>query len=122
MSRASGQYFETMATRYLQQQGLKLLSRNFHSHRGEIDLVMRDRKTLVFIEVKFRKNNHFGSAADSVTWKKQQHLIQAAQRYLQSNQMLNNLSCRFDVVAITGNAASGNSPKIDWIKNAFLIT
>ena len=122
MSRESGQHFETLATRYLQQQGLKLLTRNFHSYRGEIDLVMRDRNTLVFIEVRFRKNNHFGSAADSVTWKKQQHLIQAAQHYLQSHRMLNSLCCRFDVVAITGNASSENSPKIDWIKNAFLIT
>ncbi len=115
MSRQSGKEHEQQAADYLRQQGLKLLTQNFHAYRGELDLVMLDRKTLVFVEVRFRKNSAYGSAAETVTYKKQQRLVMAAQHYLQTNRQHCHLPCRFDVIAI-------NSTKIDWIKNAFLIT
>ena len=122
MSRKSGQWHEAMAEKYLVQQGLKPVSKNFHAYRGEIDLIMQDQYSLVFIEVRFRKNIFFGSAAETVTSKKQRHLAQAAQRFLQLHPKMANKACRFDVIAITGSANPSNPPKIDWIKNAFLIT
>ena len=122
MSRKSGKHFEEYAARFLQKKGLKLLTQNFHAYRGELDLVMRDGETLVFVEVKFRKNSNFGSAAETVTLKKQQHMVLAAQFYLQSHQQFSQLACRFDVIAINGTSRQDDNPKIDWIKNAFLIT
>ena len=122
MSRKSGKHFEEYAARFLQKKGLKLLTQNFPAYRGELDLVMRDGETLVFVEVKFRKNSNFGSAAETVTLKKQQHMVLAAQFYLQSHQQFSQLACRFDVIAINGTSRQDDNPKIDWIKNAFLIT
>ncbi len=108
-----GDNAENQACNYLQQQGLKLIERNYRSRRGEIDLVMQQDKTLVFVEVRLRTNERFGSAAESVTPRKQGRIIAAAQHYLQ--QQPNSLACRFDVVAISGKEA----PSINWIPNAF---
>jgi len=122
MSRRSGQWHEAIAEKHLVQQGLKPVTKNFYAYRGEIDLIMLDQYSLVFVEVRFRKNTFFGSAAESVTMKKQRHLAQAAQRYIQLHPRMRDKACRFDVIAITGSANSSEPPKIDWIKNAFLIT
>jgi putative endonuclease len=122
MSRKSGQWHEAIAEKYLVQQGLKPVVKNFHAFRGEIDLIMLDQHSLVFVEVRFRKNTFFGSAAESVTRKKQLHLAHAAQRFLQLHPKMFDKACRFDVIAITGSANFADPPKIDWIKNAFLIT
>jgi putative endonuclease len=122
MSRESGKWHEAVAKKYLEQQGLKLIEKNFHAYRGELDLIMQDKQTLVFVEVRFRKNSNYGSPAESVTARKQQHMTMAAQRFLLLNPKMAETACRFDVVAITGSANSENKPKIDWIKNAFLIT
>lgn len=102
---------EILAIHHLQQQGLKLIDRNYHSRRGEIDIIMEDGDTLVFIEVKYRQSDQFGSAAEMVTLQKQQKIITTALLYLQQNKL--DRSCRFDVVTIT--------PKngIQWIKSAF---
>lgn len=112
-SKAVGDNAENQACNYLQQQGLKLIERNYRSRRGEIDLVMQQDKTLVFVEVRLRTNERFGSAAESVTSRKQGRIIAAAQHYLQ--QQPSSLACRFDVVAISGKEA----PSINWIPNAF---
>ncbi|MFC5473105.1 YraN family protein [Paraherbaspirillum soli] len=110
----SGQLAEDSALAYLQQRGLKLLERNFLCKGGEIDLIMVEPEatptTLVFIEVRQRSNPHYGGAAASVTRKKQMRLIIAAQVFLQRYRQPP--ACRFDVVAIDGEA-------IEWIKNAF---
>ena len=79
MSRQNGQQHEKQAEIFLRKRGLKLLAKNFHAYRGELDLVMLDGKTLVFIEVRYRKNANYGSAADSITYKKQLSLIHGAQ-------------------------------------------
>jgi len=113
MSRSVGQQQEAAAEAYLQQQGLTTLARNFMGPRGEIDLIMRDRDTLVFVEVRFRRSQRFASAAESVDQRKQQRLIATAQGYLQKNSALRNQPCRFDVLACDGNA------DFNWIKNAF---
>ena len=106
-----GQSAESHAERYLKTQGLTLVARNWRCRFGEIDLIMLDGSTRVFVEVRLRSRNDFGGAAASVTAAKQKKLIAAARQYLTTLKTLP--PCRFDVVALTGNAAP------DWIKNAF---
>ncbi|MEN8178338.1 MAG: YraN family protein [Pseudomonadota bacterium] len=108
-----GKSAEEQARRHLERQGLKLLDTNYRCKRGEIDLIMQDTETLVFIEVRYRKSSTFGSAVESVTMGKQIKLIAAAKHYLQEHRT--NTPCRFDVVGITGQ----NEAKVEWIKNAF---
>ncbi|MDO6444860.1 YraN family protein [Colwellia sp. 1_MG-2023] len=112
-----GDSWELYAEHYLIDNGLSLLTKNFHSRQGEIDLIMKDDDCLVFVEVKYRKNNHFGGAISAVTQQKQQKIIKTAIFYLQQ-QNLNeyNTACRFDIVAIEGDT---NNPTIHWLKNAF---
>ncbi|MCF6264235.1 MAG: YraN family protein [Xanthomonadales bacterium] len=102
----------------MQQRGLTTLQRNFNCRRGEIDLIMQADDSLVFVEVRYRKNTHFGSAAESVTTEKQQRLIYAAEFFLQRNPALAELPCRFDVIAIESNINT-NAVEYNWIKNAF---
>lgn len=109
----TGDDAERLACGYLQQQGLKLIERNYHTRRGEVDLIMQHDVTLVFIEVRLRSNQRFGSAAESITSRKQGRIISAAQYYLQ--QQPTALACRFDVVTINGETP----PSIEWIPNAF---
>lgn len=71
-TRSIGQITEEIAAQYLNKQGLTLLAKNVHSRQGEIDLVMKEHDTLVFVEVKYRKNNAFGGAISAVSYKKQQ--------------------------------------------------
>lgn len=100
---------EDDALAHLQRHGLMLVERNFHCKGGEIDLVMQERGTLVFVEVRKRADRSHGGAAASVTAAKQARLITAAQLYLQRYTMPP--PCRFDVVAIDGTT-------ITWLKNA----
>jgi putative endonuclease len=102
---------ERLACTYLERRGLRLLERNYRCRRGEIDLVMRDTDTLVFVEVRFRTSSRFGTPAETVDSHKQRRLASAAAHYLQRHPT--NLPCRFDVVAVNG----ANS--IDWIRSAF---
>jgi len=106
-----GQTAEARAAAFLQARGLKLLARNWRCCFGEIDLIMRDGATLVFIEVRLRSRNDFGGAAASVTPAKQRKLLAAARQYLATLKTLP--PCRFDVVALSGDDAP------DWIRNAF---
>jgi len=110
---ARGRETEQQVRRHLQAHGLKLLQCNFHSRHGEIDLVMQDRDCVVFVEVRYRRQARFGSAAESVDRRKQARLIACAQFYLQTHPRIARLPCRFDVVTISGNDAP------DWIRNAF---
>jgi len=115
-----GQVFELKACRYLQQQGLTLLQRNYHSRLGEIDLIMKDANTLVFIEVRYRRSNRFGSGAESVNYRKQTRLIATAAHYLQNQQGSATQAARFDVISI--GPQQGLKPGADeilWIKDAF---
>jgi len=110
-----GEQAEQACYLYLNRQGLKLVEKNFHCRMGEIDLIMLDQKNLVFIEVRFRKNNTFGGAAASITMQKQQKIRRAAELYLQQHTQFP--VARFDVVGMSGNINNVNN--IDWIKNAF---
>lgn len=102
---------ERLALVYLESQGLRLIASNYRCRLGEIDLVMRDTATLVFVEVRFRASDRFGGAAASIGVAKQRRLIAAAGFFLQYKSL--DLPCRFDVIAI------GAGDRIDWIRDAF---
>jgi len=117
--RQQGDEAEALAFSYLKKQGLRLIEKNYHTRAGEVDLIMSDKnhpKTLIFIEVRYRKNRDFGGAAASVTPKKQQRIIKAALAYQQ--QKAPQSSMRFDVIAIEGDN-SDNTIELEWIKSAF---
>lgn len=103
---------EAAALRFLQQQGLTLVHQNFSCRYGEIDLIMRDGITLVFIEVRLRSNPLFSSAGDSIHYFKQQKLVRAAQFYCQQQAVAS--PCRFDAVLY----ASQDQSVPVWIRNA----
>jgi putative endonuclease len=114
-TRSIGATAEDLASAYLEKNGLTLLTRNYHCRRGEIDLIMQDGNFLVFIEVRYRRNDHYGSAAESVTRQKQQRLLTTAEYYLQNEKQDADRACRFDVITLSGQ----QEPQIEWIKDAF---
>lgn len=109
----SGAEAETLACAWLQSRGLRLQARNYRCRHGEIDLIMRDGDQLVFIEVRYRRSDRFGSAAETVNRSKQTRLIGAASHYLQARG--GSPSCRFDVLALSG----PRGERVDWIRDAF---
>lgn len=111
-----GQAFEDLALAHALKASLKLISRNFNCRYGELDLVMRDREVVVFIEVRYRSSKGFGGALDSVGASKQTRLIKTASVFLQTHPDLAARPCRFDVIAISGTL---ETPEIDWQRNAF---
>lgn len=117
-SSQKGKAWEEHAKEYLEKSGLKCLAKNYHCRFGEIDLIMVEQDTIVFVEVKFRQSKAFGGAISTISTKKQQKITKTAALYLQQ-QGLNayNTSCRFDVVAIQGN--NNIIQEINWLKNAF---
>ena len=114
-----GAHAEHWAQQYLEAQGLTLVTNNYRSPRGEIDLIMREENTLIFVEVRLRNNKQFGSAADSIDARKQQHLIHAAQHYLQSKKLWDQASCRFDAICLIKDPGNGNKYQVEWLRNAF---
>ena len=113
---ARGTAAEQLARAYLRKHGLRQLDANYRCRLGEIDLVMRDRDTLVFVEVRYRRTEAFGSAAETVGVAKQRRIIKAASRYLQQHPRWANDLCRFDVISISGDDGRTD---IEWIKHAF---
>lgn len=113
-STTRGREAEARAWQFLQSRGLRLLQRNYRSRRGEIDLVLQDRDSLVFVEVRYRRISRFGSGAESVDRRKQSRLIACAQHYLQTHPGIARHPCRFDVVSVGASAES-----IEWIRDAF---
>lgn len=113
----AGHAAEKLAATFLTNNGLTLVMQNYHCRFGEIDLIMQETDTLVFIEVRLRSNSQFGSAGDSITKSKQSKLIATAQHFLQNHQhgLFANAACRFD--AILMNKADLNH--IEWLHNAF---
>lgn len=112
-----GHQAEQLARQYLEAQGLRWITANFRTRRGEIDLIMQDGDLLVFIEVRSRRPSRFGGAAESITAAKIRRLQAAASAYLQSRRLYNSARCRFDVIAI--DIVIDEQPRIDWIKDAF---
>jgi putative endonuclease len=113
----AGDAAEQAAFEYLLERGLKPLIRNYRCRGGEIDLVMLDREVLALIEVRLRRNSHFGGAAASVTNSKQKRIGIASRHLLMTRRELSRYRARFDVMAIQG--AAQDDFQIEWIKDAF---
>ena len=113
----SGKEAELIAAQYLRAQGLAILSQNYRCRGGEIDLVCRDGRTLVFVEVRYRANTAYGSAAESITIIKQRRIILAARHYL-AGLGAPEPQCRFDALLIEGRKEAGTN-HLQWLKNAF---
>jgi putative endonuclease len=112
VSKTVGDAFEARALEYLQRQRMRFVARNVACRGGEIDLVMRDREgALVFVEVRARRSRQFADAAASISVRKRQRLIRAAQHYL-STWRGALPACRFDVVAF-------DAGRVVWLADAF---
>jgi putative endonuclease len=111
---------EQFAHDHLLANGLIPVNRNFNTRRGEIDIIMQDKEQLVFVVVRFRQSNRFGSAEESITQQKRKKIKAAAAIYMQSYKMSNNTQARFDVVALTGDSRSSSQFSVNWIKNIFI--
>ncbi|RLA18535.1 MAG: YraN family protein [Gammaproteobacteria bacterium] len=109
-----GQKAENRALEYLESNGLKLVERNYRCNRGEIDLIMDDAGTLVFVEVRYRKQNHFGSALESINRTKQKKIILSTKHYLAHHP--EDSPVRFDAIALS---PTGTRLEIQWVKSAF---
>ncbi len=114
-NRQRGGEAEKHACSYLQSRGLLLYDRNYLCRGGEIDLVMGDGDTLVFVEVRMRRSSRYGSAAETIGPRKQARIINAASHYLQTHPCQARRPARFDVILLQSGQA------IEWIKDAFRI-
>ena len=115
LSQQHGELGERAAKKHLKHLGLKFLTANFESDRGEIDLIFRDEDCLVFVEVKARDGRDFGAGGESVTTRKQRRIVDVALDYL-ARHRLTDRPCRFDVVSIELGPAG---PSIELYQNAF---
>ncbi|MGR6981071.1 YraN family protein [Testudinibacter sp. P27/CKL/0425] len=114
--RKQGAQYEFQARLFLQRQGLKFIAANQTFRCGELDLVMSHGNTIVFVEVRQRSNNHFGSAVESVSGSKQQRWIRAAEAWLnQRQQSLENCDCRFDLITFDQDPQSAIEP--EWFQH-----
>ena len=108
-----GARYERIARRHLERAGLAFVAANVRYRVGELDLIMRDGRQWVFVEVRYRRDARCGGAAVSVTWRKQQKLLRSAALWLAArNASFDTVDCRFDIVAITGQ-------QLTWLPDAF---
>jgi len=106
-----GEQAEDQAEKFLLGKGFTTVARNYRCKAGEIDLIMEDGNTLVMVEVRYRKNDTYGSALESITSRKQARIIAAAGHYLTAKRI--DRPVRFDVIGISGNNT------LNWVHNAF---
>ena len=112
--RQSGEHYESLAEQYLVRQGLTSIERNFHAKGGELDLIMQDGASIVFVEVRYRSSQYFGHAAETVNQSKVLKLIKAANVWLmKQGKSVHTTDFRFDLIAI-----HQHGQQIEWIKNA----
>jgi len=112
----TGQLAENLSGQFLQQQGASILERNYRCNVGELDIIAKHNDSIVFVEVRFRKNIAFGNPLETITLSKQKKLIKAASYYLQRNKNFAKKPCRFDVIAVT---IQQNEYQFEWIQHAF---
>ncbi len=113
---AIGARIERAAAAFLQGKGLSTVAANARYRDGELDLVMRDGATLVFVEVRHRRSDGHGGGAASVDVAKRRKLVRAAQRFLLGHPKFAELPCRFDVVEAAGDP---DAPRLNWLRDAF---
>jgi putative endonuclease len=111
-----GQEGENTAAEYLRRRGYTILHRNYRTRSGEIDIIARHGKALVFVEVKTRRTSDYGSPAAAVTSRKQQQISRVAEEYLARKNLFDS-EARFDVVSVL--APLGEDPIVEIIANAF---
>lgn len=112
-----GKDCEQAAARFLKRSGFVLIEKNYRDYFGEIDLIMVEKRTLVFVEVKARRSESGGAGFEAVDIPKQRKIAKTAKRYLQKNDLLENAS-RFDVISILW-PKDQRKPKIDHYRDAF---
>lgn len=108
-----GNAAEKQALQFLEANGLILREANYLCKQGELDLIMMDQDTMVFIEVRKRKHTQFGEGSETVKESKQSKLYRAATHYLLAENLYDKITCRFDIISIN------EIGLITWIKNAF---
>jgi putative endonuclease len=115
MKKDKGKIGEDIAVKFLSRKGYKILKRNYRYGHGEIDIIAMDKDVLIFVEVRVKFSDKFGSPEDSVTIKKREQLKKIASAFIQMNEV-NFSECRFDVIGITFKDGKFN---INHIENAF---
>ena len=110
--RMEGSRYEQLAARYLEQKGMDVLELNYRCRTGEIDIIARDGGYLVFVEVKYRRDDKMGNPKEAVDRKKQKKISMTASYYLMRKCGRMDIPCRFDVAAVLGE-------QIEVVKNAF---
>ncbi|TBR14257.1 MAG: YraN family protein [Lysobacter sp.] len=115
-TRARGAQVEAAARDHLVRHGLTPVASNATYRFGELDLVMQDRATLVFVEVRFRAGGVFGDGAQSISASKRRKLVQAANAFLGAHPRYADVPCRFDVIDASGDA---DAPTLHWLRDAF---
>jgi putative endonuclease len=115
MKKDKGKIGEDIAVKFLSRKGYKILKRNYRYGHGEIDIIAMDKDVLIFVEVRMKFSDKFGSPEDSVTIKKREQLKKIASAFIQMNEV-NFSECRFDVIGITFKDGKFN---INHIENAF---
>ncbi|GAB3753709.1 YraN family protein [Lysobacter olei] len=116
--RAVGASVEAAARDRLVAEGMTPVAANVGYRLGELDLVMHDGESLVFVEVRYRRDDRFGGGAASVDWRKCRKLIRAAELFLMHHPRWANAPCRFDVIDAEGDAAA---PRLTWLRDAFRV-
>jgi len=112
-----GKVTEDIAYQYLKDNGLSFIAKNFSYRLGEIDLIMKHKDCVVFIEVRYRKNSNYGYPEETISEKKQRKIKSTALLFIAKNSTYKNVQVRFDVVALMPNKT--NNLSINWIQNAF---
>jgi putative endonuclease len=112
----TGRWAEQLAATYLRAQGVQVVAQNYRCREGEIDLVGLHQTTLIFVEVRYRHHDYFGTGAESIDSRKQQRIILTAQHFLQQHPQWQESNCRFDAVIVS---PSGAHAEMQWITDAF---
>ncbi len=113
-NRSLGTEKEALAIKFLEEQGVNVLAKNFYFRGGELDLIVKDGEYICFVEVKYRKSKSYGFPEEAVTATKQRKIIQGAKVFLYQNHYSTDTPCRFDVISIY-------QDEITWIKDAFYL-
>lgn len=116
MLKLAGKQAENTAAIFLKNSGHKIIDRNFHSRFGEIDIISLDKETLIFTEVRYRKNEKFLNAVETIDQHKCKKIIKTSEVFLNKYKKYQSYYCRFDVIVMTGDI---NEPVIECIKSAF---
>ncbi len=115
--REKGTFYESLACDYIRENGGQILETNFTCRTGEIDIIAKDDKYIVYVEVKYRTDSKYGPAEAAVDFRKQKVISRISDFYRKKNGLGDNVAQRFDVIAIS--TSSDDATKVRWLKNAF---